>query len=377
MPLISVDATVMRGGTSRGIFLKSENVPVKDRDTFLIKLLGSPDPLQVDGLGGGFSSTSKAMMIDSTDTKNSIKYLFAQIYVDKARVDYNGNCGNLTSAVGPFAVEEGLVKTAISDEPKEIEINLFNQNTEKEIISRFKVVDGRPYYSGNNGIDGVPNTGVAVYYKIMNPAGTIPHHETIIEPSLKIKVEGKDVEVSVIDITSVYAFVNAKDIGMKGTELPGEVNNNPAILNRMKIIISEIKKKLGDRLLPETPEEESEMSLRLIAVSDMVDYSDTWGRKIRSSEGDILLRAFSLGKMHHSVPFTAALCTAAAKKIPDTVVWKVARNKDTNEIRIAHPKGIAKAYVESDELNSGIKINYVGGYRTARPIMKGKAFVQM
>lgn len=371
-----INASIMRGGTSRGVFLREEDVPTVGREKLLVGLIGSPDPLQVDGLGGGFSSTSKAVLVKKNPKTNEIEYLFAQVYVDKPRVDYNGNCGNLTAAVGPYAVDEEMVPVDGGSGSKQIDVPLFNINTQKHIVSTFDIVDGKTDYRGMNKIQGVPKTGVPVYYKVIDPAGTVVGKEPILEPSLKVNFEGKKVEVSVFDVTSVYAFVEPHVLGLTGVELPPEINSNPQVIERVDRLRSAIKKELGDRLPSEPEGEESQLSLRLLMVSKMQSYTDWLGNKVNKDDADIMLRGFSLGKMHHSVPFTAALCTAAGIMIPDSIVARNASNVDGGEVRIAHPKGVAKAYVDIKDVRGKPTINYVGGYRTSRLLMKGDVFIQ-
>jgi 2-methylaconitate cis-trans-isomerase PrpF len=370
------NATIMRGGTSRGVFLREGDVPVSGREKFLVGLIGSPDPLQVDGLGGGFSSTSKAILVKRNPISKDIEYLFAQVYVDKPKVDYNGNCGNLTAAVGPYAVEEGMMPEAMDQNAKKIDVPLFNINTQKHIVSTFDVANGKPDYRGMNSIQGVPKTGVSVYYKVLDPAGTVVGKEPILEPSLNLNFDGERVEVSVFDITSVYAFVEPPVLGLKGDELPPDVNSNPRVLERVHKLRGAIKKELGKRLPSEPAGEESELSLRLLMVSKMKDYKDWLGNNVKNEDADIMLRAFSLGKMHHSIPFTAALCTAAALKISGSIVSRNAKNVSGGEIRIAHPKGVAKAYADVKDVRGKSTISYVGGYRTSRLLMRGEAFLQ-
>lgn len=374
---MEINAIIMRGGTSRGIFLKEEETPKDRREDFLVKLIGSPDPLQVDGLGGGFSSTSKAILVKKNDKTHEIEYIFAQVYVEKPMVDYNGNCGNLTSAVGPYAIEEEMITADRSSKPKSIEVPLFNINTQKHIISRFNVVNGRPDYIELNNIQGVPKSGVPVYYEILNPVGTIPNMEPVMEPSLNINFEGEKIEVSVMDVASVYAFIDPRALGLTGTELPPDVNSNFSLLERAERLRRAIRKELGDKLPSASGSEDSQLALRLLMVSKMRDYKDWLGNNVQKDDADIMVRAFSLGKMHHSVPFTAAMCTAAALNIPDSIVAKNGKIIDGQEARIAHPKGVAKAYANVKEIRGKTIINSVGGYRTARLLMKGKAFVQV
>ena len=372
-----VNAVIMRGGTSRGVFLKEVDVPNKEREEFLVKLIGSPDPLEVDGLGGGFSSTSKAILVKKNNKTREIDYIFAQVYVEKPKVDYNGNCGNLTSAVGPYAVEERMVSVEKSSEPKSVELPLFNVNTQKHIRSRFNIVNGRPDYVKVNNVTGVPKSGVSVYYEILDPVGTVPNVDPVIEPSLSINFEGQKIEVSVMDITSVYAFVEPHVLGLTGVELPPDVNSNSRLLERAEKLRKTIKKELGDRLPSDPESDDSQSALRLIMVSKMRNYKDWLGNEVHKEDADIMIRAFSMGKMHHSVPFTAAMCTAATLKIPESIPAKSVGIIEGQEVRIAHPKGVAKSYADVKEVRGRTTVISVGGYRTARLLMKGKAFVQV
>jgi len=376
-----VQASLMRGGTSRGVFLLDEKLPAGNRDELFVKLMGSPDPLQVDGLGGGFSSTSKVMLVrKGTKSGADVDYLFGQVYVDKAKVDYSGNCGNLTSAVGPFAVDEGLVKPPRSDTPHDFDVKLFNINTKKHIISTFKVQDGKTHYSGRNDVEGVPETGALVEYRILDPAGTaassLSSSDAIIEPSLKVDLGAKAVDVSVVDVSSVYAFVPPEAIGISGTELPTMINANENILERAERLRHAIRLKLGSRLLTGEETEDSPSALRLVVVSEMKSYTDWFGRTINVTDADVMVRAFSMGRMHHAVPFTAALCIAAAAKIPGTIVNRVARQTEREEIRIAHPKGIARASAKVKVVRGKPIVEYVKGRRTARLLMRGTAYVE-
>lgn len=352
------------------------DVPQAGRGEFLTTLIGSPDPLQVDGLGGGFSSTSKVMLVKK-DTVNPsrIDYLFAQILIDKAKVDYSANCGNLTSAVGPFAVDKELVKAPWTSEPKTFEVKMFNLNTSKHIVSRFNVTNGKTDYSGTNRITGVPQSGVAVEYSILNPAGTATN-KPILERSLKVNFEGRGIEVSVIDVSSVYAFVEPSVFGLTGIELPPDVNSNTALLGKVEKLRLAVKEALGDRL-PATKEvDDAPLALRIVMVSKMRGYKDWMGKEIKVDDADVMVRAFSLGKMHHAVPFTAALCTAAASKIPGTIAHRNAKTTNSETIRIAHPKGVAVAAAGVSVTRGKATVRYVKGSRTARLLMDGLAFVQ-
>ena len=189
-------------------------MPDHEKDNLLVRLLGSPDPLQVDGLGGGFSSTSKAMLVAPGHSNEAdVSYLFAQVAVDKTLVDYTGNCGNLTSAVGPFAVDEGMVKVPNSNELSEAEVKCFNLNTKKHILVRFPTRDGSTHYRGSNDIEGVPRSGVPVEVVFLDPSGTALG-SPILEPTLQVNLDGEKIDVSVVDVTSLYAFVTADALGL-------------------------------------------------------------------------------------------------------------------------------------------------------------------
>lgn len=371
----AITATVMRGGTSRGVFILDREIPASKRDEFLIKIIGSPDPIQVDGLGGGVSSTSKVILVNKNNETREIDYLFGQVSIDEAKVDYRSNCGNLTSAVGPFAVDNGLVDVPNTDKPERIDIKLHNINTKKHILTSFNVLHGKTYYSGNNAVEGVPPTGTEVYYKILDPTGTVTG-KPIKEPSVEIEIDGKKFQATILDATSLYAFISPEALGLRGDEIPPEVNSNKEILQKADQVRRMIIQSLGDKV-PQTREfVDSQMSLRLILVSEMRGYKNWLGEYTKESEGDLLARAFSLGKLHHAIPFTGALCLAAASKMPGSIVYNIAKKYKGDEIRIAHPKGIAKATAKVDSEHGNFKVEYVGGYRTARPIMKGEVFVE-
>lgn len=371
----AIPATVMRGGTSRGVFIMDGEIPESRRDEYLIKIIGSPDPIQVDGLGGGVSSTSKVILISKNDDTGAIDYLFGQVNVDEAKVDYGSNCGNLTAAIGPYAVDNGLFTAPVTDHSVPVEIKLYNINTKKQIISTFDVLNGKTNYSGNNRVQGVPSTGAKVYYRIMDPAGSVTGIP-IIEPELYIEIDGKRVQVTVLDATSLYAFIEASALGLNGDELPPDVNSRKEILEKADRVRRQIIHALGSRV-PQTKEfEDSQMSLRLILVSKMQGYKNWLGSFTEESEGDIMARAFSLGKLHHAIPFTGALCLAAAAKLPGSVVSKVSRDINEDLIRIAHPKGIATASAAVRSGDGEFSVEYVGGFRTARPIMKGELYIE-
>lgn len=374
--LRSINATLMRGGTSRGVFLLESDVPGKGRDDFLVRLMGSPDPLQVDGLGGGFSSTSKAMLVrKSKDNALRIDYLFAQIFVNEAKVDYSGNCGNLTSAVGPFAVDRGLVQAPLTEEPRRFEVDMFNVNTKKRVLGNFMVVNGKTDYGGNNHVPGVPDSGAEVEYKILDPSGTATE-VPLLEPALPVDFEGKRVEVSVIDVSSVYAFVEPEVLGLTGVELPSAVNSNPELLARAERLRRSVKLSLGDRLPAAKETEDSPLALRLVLATRAKSFKDGMGKEVKAEDADVMVRAFSMGKMHHAVPFTAALCIAAASKIPGTIVYRNVKPSESEGVRIAHPKGVAVAAAGVTVTRGKPNVEYVKGSRTVRLLMDGQAFVQ-
>lgn len=371
--------TIMRGGTSKGVYILENDMPEnrKDWEPLLLRLMGSPDQKQIDGLGGSQSVTSKVAIIGKSNRSDAdVNYTFAQVSVDKPLVSYKGNCGNISSGVGPFAIEKGLV------EPKDgvTSVRIFNTNTEKIIIADVQTPNKEVQYSGDFYIAGVPGTASPVKLKFVNPAGTLGKGllptGNIIDV-LDVPNFGK-VNVSIIDAANPLVFVKANDIGLTGKELPDETNSNTKTLELLETIrglaavklglISDYKKSAWDT--PGIP--------KMTFVAESADYVTPDGKKIKKENIDLLSRMMSMQKAHPSYAMTGAMCTAAAAIVPGSIVNQVlAPNTDTQFIRIGHPSGILECGVDFKENGDCPIIDDTFGFRTANLILEGTATIRL
>ncbi len=336
-----IATTLMRGGTSKGVFVNTADLPPAgpDRDRFILALFGSPDPMQIDGLGGTHSSTSKLMAVSASDEPGvDIDYLFAQISIDEPIVDYRGNCGNLTTAIAPFALNEGMVAASGS----EAEVMLRNVNTGVRIRATVPLQDGRAAVEGDLVVAGVPGTGPAITTDFLDPGGSMLEKvlPTGNEIDLVDLADGTTIEVSIVDVTTPHAFVRAAEVE----------GRSPSDLEAIRVASGALVG-LDSRAVP-----------RLAVVSAPDDGDD---------EADITGRALSMQRIHHAFPLTGALCTAAAAMIDGTIANQVCRLRGDGTVRLRHPKGVIEARAKVD----GLIVHSVGVTRSARRLMRGEAFV--
>jgi 2-methylaconitate cis-trans-isomerase PrpF len=372
---MQLNCTIMRGGTSKGVYILEDNLP-KDRkewDNLLLKLMGSPDQKQIDGLGGAVSVTSKVAIVKKSERPDAdVDYTFAQVSVDKAIVSYKGNCGNISSGVGPFAIEEGLVK---AKEGKTI-VRIFNTNTQKLIDAEVCTGNGQVVYEGDFAIAGVPGTAAPVKLMFVKPAGTIGK-KLLPTGQATDRLEVPDfgtVEVSIVDAANPLVFVKASDIGLTGKELPEDLDADAEKLDLLEKIRGIAAVKLGlitdyRRSAWDTPG-----IPKMTFVAPAADYTAADGTPIKASEVDLLSRMMSMQKTHPSYAMTGAMCTACAAVVPGSVVNQILRkNADTQFIRIGHPSGILPAGVDYTAAENEPEILDAFGFRTARLIMEGTA----
>lgn len=377
MPQRALPAVFMRGGTSKGVFLRESDLPAAgpERDALILELLGSPDPMQIDGLGGTFSSTSKVMAVSrSTRPGCDVDYLFAQGAVTRPVVDYRGNCGNLTSAVGVYAIDEGLVEEL--SEPVTTVV-LYNKNTGVRVRAHIPVRRGRAAVQGDHRIAGVPRPGAKIINEYLDPAGSVlgALYPTG-QPKESVETPEGAVDVSIVDVANPVAFVRAGDVGLLGDEVPAEVNAQPALLERLESIRAACAVRLG---LAEHAGEAADVSpsLPMLAlVSSPRAYRTSLGEDVDAHEMDVRARAMSMQQMHHAYPMTVLMCTAAAARLPGTVVSELATCHG-EEVRIGHAKGVAAAAARLDP-SSGAqpRIESVSVTRTARRLMAGEVYVR-
>ena len=372
--------TIMRGGTSKGVYILEDDMPANhdEWEPLLLRLMGSPDAKQIDGLGGSYSVTSKVAIIKkSANPDADVDYTFAQVSVDKPLVSYKGNCGNISSGVGPFAIEKGLVdaKDGMTT------VRIFNTNTNKIIAADVQTPGGVVEYSGDFAIAGVPGTASPVKLKFVNPAGTLgkgllPTGNVV--DTLDVPGFGQ-VQVSIIDAANPLVFAKAKDLGLTGKELPDEINGSPEILDLLEKVRGLAAQKLNliddyKRSAWDTP---GIPKMTFVAAPE--DYTASDGRAIAQKDIDLLSRMMSMQKAHPSYAMTGAMCTAAAAVTPGSIVNQVLTpNADTQFIRIGHAAGIlecgADFTIKAGETVPDIEDTF--GFRTANLLMEGIATIR-
>ena len=372
--LKEIPCQIFRGGTSKGVFIRREDLPadMEEWEPILLKIMGSPDPKQIDGLGGSFSTTSKvAVIAKAANLDYDITYTFAQVAVDRASVSFAGNCGNISSAVGPYAIENNLVE--VSD-PYTV-VRILNTNTNKILHEIVPTPGGQITYEGDCLISGVPTPGARLELKFLTPGGAVtgrllPTGHTV--DTLDVLGVGR-IEMSIVDASNPLAFVRAEDIGMRGTELPTEVAGDSALLAKLEKIrgvaaqacglIADYRDSLKSPTVP-----------KLTIISRPQDYCTAGGVQVFASQQTITSRMMSMQKMHNSYAFTGALCTAAAAAIPGTIVQEITGSRE--EITIGHADGLITAGVQLTDsaCENEKQILNAYGIRTARKLMAGTAF---
>ena len=367
----------MRGGTSKALFFHEKDLPTDGtlRDAFILSAFGSPDPYrrQIDGLGGAVSSTSKVAIIgDGAAHGVDVTYEFGQVGIDQALIDRRGNCGNISSAVGPFAVDEGLVTPT---DPITI-VKFLNTNTNKLIVAHVPTRNGRFDPIGDFKLPGIPGTGSRLQLDYLNPGGSVtgkllPTGNVVDE----LNVPGLgSIPVSLVDAANPLVFVRWEDLGLTGLELPVDLDVDTELRKRIESVrahasvLAGIAETVEDatRLAPSVP--------KLSIVGGPLDYSSTNGSKIASGEMSVRAAMMSMGYLHPSYPLTGAIATAVAANIRGTLVHDVAVTTG-DQVVIGHPSGLLPMSVDIEQEGSGWKVNSVSGFRTSRRLMEGHVLV--
>lgn len=371
--------TLLRGGTSKGVYLLEKDLPAnrKEWDSLLLRLMGSPDKKQIDGLGGGQSVTSKVAILRKSDRPDAdVDYTFAQVSVDKAVVSYGGNCGNISSGVGPFAIEKKLVPALEGSTL----VRIYNTNTGKVIQEEVPTSEGQVKYEGDFRIAGVPGTAAPLKLRFVDPAGTLGKGLLPTgNPVDVLEVPGRGtVEVSLVDAANPLVFVKAVDLGLTGTELPDAINGDPELLWLLETIRGLAAVKLG---LCSTPEEAAWVTPglpKMTLVAPPREYTTSAGEEVLADQVDLVARMMSMQKTHPSYAMTGAMCTAAAAAVPGTLVQQVLRaGCDLQNIRIGHPGGILPCGVDPEGEGPVPVIRDTFGYRTANLLLEGLARVRV
>lgn len=367
----TVEGLLLRGGTSRGLFVRRAALPDEPLDDLALSLFGSPDPIQVDGIGGSHSHTSKLMIVEESDRPGvDLDYTFGQVGVTEPTVDWSGNCGNLTSAIGGFGLLSGLVDAPDAD--GDCSLTLYNTNTDTRVEQRFPVRNGEPAVRGDYAIDGIAGTGARVDSTFVDPAGGVTGALFPTgEPRETLAVDGDEYEVSLVDVANPNVFVRARDLGLSGTELPDALRADEALLERVERIRGAGAVRMGLVDTPEAARTERPGIPQIALVSEPQSYGGTTGGPVDAAETTLTSRIFTTGTPHHAYAMTGAMCVAAAARLPGTVPNAVAREGD-GPVTVGHPKG--KITVDVTTGADGASVESVAVGRTIRPIMAGRVF---
>ncbi|MFM9486136.1 MULTISPECIES: 2-methylaconitate cis-trans isomerase PrpF [Pseudomonas] len=383
-PQIKIPATYMRGGTSKGVFFslkdlpEAAQVPGPARDALLLRVIGSPDPYdkQIDGMGGATSSTSKTVILSkSTQADHDVDYLFGQVSIDKPFVDWSGNCGNLTAAVGSFAVSNGLVDASRIPHNGVAVVRVWQANISKTIIAHVPITNGEVQETGDFELDGVTFPAAEVQVEFLDPAADEEGGGGSMFPTGNLVDDLEVPGVGTFKATLINAgiptiFVNAEDIGYKGTELQGAINGDPKALLMFETIRAYGALRMG--LISNVDEAAKRQHTPKVAfVAKPADYVSSSGKAIAAGDVDLLVRALSMGKLHHAMMGTAAVAIGTAAAITGTLVNLAAGGIERNAVRFGHPSGTLRVGAEASQVNGEWTVNKAIMSRSARVLMEG------
>lgn len=383
---MTIPATYMRGGTSKGVFFNLNDLPEAAqvagaaRDKILLRVIGSPDPYgkQIDGMGGATSSTSKTVIVaKSQQPEHDVDYLFGQVSIDQAFVDWSGNCGNLSAAVGPFAIRHGLVDANRIPENGICTVRIWQANIQQTIIAEVPIVDGEVQELGDFELDGV--TFPAAEISLAFCEAVDPEATTGIFPTGKLKEQLDVPEIGSFEVTMVQAgiptvFLHAEDLGYRGTELQDDINNDPQALAKLEKIRAYAAVKMG--LIADIAEAATRQHTPKIAFAAQAqDYVSSSGKTVAAADIDLLVRAVSMGKLHHAMMGTAAIAIAAAACVPGTILYEKRSSKTGNKVCFGHPSGTLTVGAELIEKQGVWQMQQAIMSRSARILMKGEVYL--
>jgi len=381
---IRIPASYMRGGTSKGVFFRLDDlpeaaqVPGAQRDNLLLRVIGSPDPYgkQTDGMGGATSSTSKTVILSkSTQANHDVDYLFGQVAIDKAFVDWSGNCGNLTAAVGACAISGGLVDADRIPRDGIAEVRIWQANIGKTIIAHVPITDNEVQETGGFELDGVTFPAAEVRIEFLDPADAVgamfPTGNVVDTLELPQEVvPAGSLQATLINAGIATIFINASDLGYSGCELQEAINGDPAALERFEQIRAHGALRMG---LIENLEQAAERqhTPKVAIVAPPADYISSSGKSIAAADIDLNVRAMSMGKLHHAMMGTAAVSIATAAAIPGTLVNLAAGGGERDAVRFGHPSGTLKVGAAAANHDGEWVVEKVVMSRSARVLMEG------
>lgn len=383
LPQMKIPATYMRGGTSKGVFFRLQDLPAscqvpgEARDKLFMRVIGSPDPYSahIDGMGGATSSTSKCVILSQSSVPDhDVDYLYGQVSIDKAFVDWSGNCGNLSTAAGAFAIHAGLVDPARIPDNGTAVVRIWQANIQKTIIAHVPVVNGQVQESGDFELDGVTFPAAEIVLEFMDPSDDGEEGGSMF-PTGHLVDDLEVPGVGTFKATMITAgiptvFVNAADIGYTGTELREQINTDPEALKRFEAIRVAGALRMG---LIKTPEEalKRQHTPKIAFVAPPTDYVASSGKTIQANEIDLLVRALSMGKLHHAMMGTAAVAIGTAAAIPGTLVNLAAGGGERQAVRFGHPSGTLRVGAEAKQVDGTWTVTKAIMSRSARILMEG------
>ncbi|MFZ1341741.1 2-methylaconitate cis-trans isomerase PrpF [Thiothrix eikelboomii] len=385
VPQIKIPATYMRGGTSKGVFFSlndlptAAQVPGAARDKMLLRVIGSPDPYgkQIDGMGGATSSTSKTVILaKSSQPDHDVDYLFGQVSIESAFVDWSGNCGNLSAAVGSFAINAGLVDPSRIPENGHCTVRIWQANINKTIIAHIPISQGAVQETGDFELDGVTFPAAEVQLEFLDPAdegedgagGSMFPTGNLVDD---LEVPGVGCfKATMINAGIPTIFINAEELGYTGTELQEAINSDPAALKRFETIRAYGALKMG---LIKTIEEAAKRqhTPKIAFIAQPKDYLSSSGKTVTADEVDLLVRALSMGKLHHAMMGTAAVAIGTAAAVPGSLVNLAAGGGERSAVRFGHPSGTLRVGAQAKQINGEWTVTKAMMSRSARILMEG------
>ncbi|WP_338616739.1 2-methylaconitate cis-trans isomerase PrpF [Achromobacter sp. E1] len=385
-PQTKIAATYMRGGTSKGVFFKlddlpeSARVPGAARDALLLRVIGSPDPYgkQIDGMGAATSSTSKTVIVaKSTRPGHDVDYLFGQVSIDQPFVDWSGNCGNLSAAVGPFAITNGLVDAARIPQDGIAIVRIWQANIQKTIVAHVPITGGAVQETGDFELDGVTFPAAEVRLEFMDPAeegdgGSMFPTGNLVD---NLEVPGVGTfKATMINSGIPTIFLEADALGYSGTELQDDINGDAAALARFETIRAHGAVRMG--LIKDIAEAASRQHTPKVAfVASPKEYVSSSGKKIGTGDIDVLVRALSMGKLHHAMMGTASVAIATAAAVPGTLVNLAAGGGERDNVCFGHPSGTLRVGAQAQLVDGEWKVTKAIMSRSARVLMEGRVHV--
>ncbi len=384
LPHLKIPATYMRGGTSKGVFFKLEDlpeaarVPGAARDALLMRVIGSPDPYakHTDGMGGATSSTSKCVIISKATVPNhDVDYLYGQVAIEQAFVDWSGNCGNLSSAVGPFAIANGLIDAARLPRDGRATIRIWQANIGKTILAHVPMRDGQVQELGDFELDGVTFPAAEIALEFLDPAEDAGEAGGSMFPTANL-VDALEVPgIGTFTATMITAgiptvFIKAEALGLKGTELQAEINSDAALLATFETIRAHGALRMGlIKNLAEAATRQHTPKIAFVAAPSA--YAASSGKRIEAGDVDVLVRALSMGKLHHAMMATCAVAIATAASVPGTLVNLAAGGGSRDAVRFGHPSGTLRVGAKAEQRNGQWTVTRALMSRSARVLMEG------